>query len=251
MKSHFKSGFTIVELVIVISIIVILSGISIMTYQTIRRDARDAKRKADIEILVGRFEKYYETRGEYPTGCSNRTAANSTHCIEYSGTAPPLFSSPTSNPDAFYKATTISQLKTLFPELPDTLGDPTQQDGMPFNTARYDVYGNGGLGNGTGKFAYFYVGQMRGVPGQGVTSRAIIGPNNNTEIACDTSSHFWFRRIGESSSITYPYVLAYFSESKNKWYVYQGKHSNEELTMSTSSTVSVRGQTIGNCVFVQ
>ena len=50
------SGFTLVELLVVISIIAVLSVIGIAVYTTIQPDARNAKRRADIDAIAKALE---------------------------------------------------------------------------------------------------------------------------------------------------------------------------------------------------
>lgn len=65
MKS--KSGFTIVELLIVIVVIAILAAISIVAYNGIQTRARDTQRANDISVLVKALEIYRVNNGQYPT----------------------------------------------------------------------------------------------------------------------------------------------------------------------------------------
>lgn len=51
-----KRGFTLVELMVVISIISILSVIGIVLYSNAQKSARDTKRKADINAIVTAME---------------------------------------------------------------------------------------------------------------------------------------------------------------------------------------------------
>jgi prepilin-type N-terminal cleavage/methylation domain-containing protein len=64
MKS--KSGFTIVELLIVIVVIAILAAISIVAYNGIQSRARDAERKSDISAIQKHIEIFYINNGFYP-----------------------------------------------------------------------------------------------------------------------------------------------------------------------------------------
>jgi type II secretion system protein G len=61
-----SSGFTIVELLIVIVIIGILAAITIATYSGIQSRARDTQRKSDIAQLTKAIESYYAVNGDYP-----------------------------------------------------------------------------------------------------------------------------------------------------------------------------------------
>ena len=61
------SGFTIVELLIVIILIGILSTISIMSFSRVQASSRDTERSSKINILAEALEKYYDQNGEYPS----------------------------------------------------------------------------------------------------------------------------------------------------------------------------------------
>lgn len=62
------SGFTIVELLIVIVVIAILAAISIVAYTGIQARANDSQRASDISSLTKALELYYIHEGEYPPG---------------------------------------------------------------------------------------------------------------------------------------------------------------------------------------
>lgn len=62
-----RSGFTIVEVTIVVTIIAILAAISIVAYSRVQADARDAERASKMRIIADALEKYYKDNGEYPS----------------------------------------------------------------------------------------------------------------------------------------------------------------------------------------
>jgi prepilin-type N-terminal cleavage/methylation domain-containing protein len=62
-----QSGFTIVELLIVIVVIGILATLVIVTFSGIQQKARDTKRKTDINAIDSHVEAYYANSGNYPT----------------------------------------------------------------------------------------------------------------------------------------------------------------------------------------
>jgi prepilin-type N-terminal cleavage/methylation domain-containing protein len=62
-----QSGFTIVELLIVIVIIGILATLVIVTFSGVQQKARDSERKTDINALAGQLEAGYANKGYYPT----------------------------------------------------------------------------------------------------------------------------------------------------------------------------------------
>ena len=70
-----KSGFTVVELLIVIVVIGILAALVLNTFSGIQARARDAERKTDLNALHTQLEVYYNDNGFYPT-LANITTAN-------------------------------------------------------------------------------------------------------------------------------------------------------------------------------
>ena len=81
MKNLTKKGFTLVELLVVISIIGLLSTIAIVSLGSARAKSRDTKRIADMKQISTALEQYYSDLGGYPavgtmlaTWVSNATA---------------------------------------------------------------------------------------------------------------------------------------------------------------------------------
>jgi len=61
-----KKGFTLVELLVSITIIGILANIGLSTFTSAQQKSRDAKRKAHLKQLSDAFEAYYNDHGQYP-----------------------------------------------------------------------------------------------------------------------------------------------------------------------------------------
>jgi type II secretory pathway pseudopilin PulG len=61
-----KRGFTLVEIMIVVGIIIILVGIAIMAGNSARAVARDNQRLTDIRLLQLKLEDYRDQNGAYP-----------------------------------------------------------------------------------------------------------------------------------------------------------------------------------------
>lgn len=71
MSFRSSRGFTLIELVVVISILAILSGVLVPRVTNHLKSARDARRLADIKAVRGAIEQYYMDKGVYPTPNAN------------------------------------------------------------------------------------------------------------------------------------------------------------------------------------
>lgn len=58
-KFQIKKGFTLLEMLVVIGIIAIMVSLSIASYSTAQKKARDAKRKADLRSFQTVMEQCY------------------------------------------------------------------------------------------------------------------------------------------------------------------------------------------------
>lgn len=76
IKKQSKSGFSLVELLVVIAIIGILSTLSVIALNNAREKARDARRITDIKQVQTALELYYNDENSYPSSVTmNGTAA--------------------------------------------------------------------------------------------------------------------------------------------------------------------------------
>src|SRR4051812_15151276 len=70
-----QSGFTIVELLIVIVVIGILAALVITTYSGIQAKARNSKRQTDVQAVQTQLEAYFAQNGHYPSLTDMNTAS--------------------------------------------------------------------------------------------------------------------------------------------------------------------------------
>lgn len=68
MRAHLRSGFTIVELLIVVVVIAILAAIVIVSYNGIRQRAVDSSVRSSVQQAATKIESYFVTSGDvYPS----------------------------------------------------------------------------------------------------------------------------------------------------------------------------------------
>ena len=67
---QFKKAFTLIEIIVVVTIIGLLSGGAAISYSSLTRASRDAKRKVDLEQIRAALEMYRSSEpsaiGQYP-----------------------------------------------------------------------------------------------------------------------------------------------------------------------------------------
>ena len=128
-----KSGFTIVELLIVIAIIGILAAVTLVTYSGTQVRARDARRTHDMVAIMEALELYRFDHGTYPPS-NGQDSPNSSSDVP-SGY---VYSSAY----GYSYATNGSWLRTLVDGkyLPEAPVDPINNDAHYYN---YYVYNNG------------------------------------------------------------------------------------------------------------
>lgn len=67
MKIYYRRGFTLVELLVAISIIGVILSISFFGIQNARKSSRDGKRKSDLEAVRSALEMYRSDNNKYPS----------------------------------------------------------------------------------------------------------------------------------------------------------------------------------------
>lgn len=71
-----NKGFTLLEILVVISIIGILMALGAAAFSVAQRKGRDARRRGDMKSIQNGFEQYYATSGSvYTDPCSDMATA--------------------------------------------------------------------------------------------------------------------------------------------------------------------------------
>lgn len=204
MKS--KSGFTLVEILVIIAVIAILSTVALIGNQKVQQSARDSKRKADIVALANELEKYYERNGEYPRTCSN----SSSYC--------PMAS-------AFLYTTSLSATQAILSGIPNNFKDPLYTSGRFIS---YEI--------GSNDHAYFYFGGVVNTSTDTLTKLdtdviSLANANGNpSSISCKyTAANI---PVGKNTT----YLVGYYSEYDARFKIYSGGKGVQFTKLSGDSS---------------
>ena len=67
IRTRHLPAFTLLELMITISVIAVLAGILTFAFTSTQKSTRDTARDTQVRIISDALEKYYRTNGEYPS----------------------------------------------------------------------------------------------------------------------------------------------------------------------------------------
>ena len=90
-----SQGFTLIEILVVVTIIVLLTASAVVTYSIFFKQARDAKRKTDLEQVRAALEMYRSNNDTYPVGLSWAILSSLTSPVIYIQSLPSDPKNPT------------------------------------------------------------------------------------------------------------------------------------------------------------
>ena len=70
IRKKLQSGFTLLELLVVISIIGILLAVAGVAFSSAQQQGRDSRRVSDMQAVQKAFEQYYSQNGTYSATCT-------------------------------------------------------------------------------------------------------------------------------------------------------------------------------------
>ncbi|MFA5184462.1 MAG: type II secretion system protein [Patescibacteria group bacterium] len=154
IKFYPNTGFTLVELIVVIAIIGLLSSLSIVGLNSAREKAKITRRLADMKQIQTALEVYYDIYGYYPPPNNNDD-----NCSGWD----------TGNKDHELLAGYLPGIMNIVPGDQDTTG---------CNGYNYYRYGTGNYGCNSARGAYYVLG-IRGTGKTYPTSPGWTCPNRS------------------------------------------------------------------------
>lgn len=97
-----QSGFTLLEILVTVSIITLILTLGIVSYNQVFITSRDSTRKSDLQIISNALEQYKSNTGNYPTNLDN-----------ISSYLNPIPQDPKTKIDYIYNASPSSCLETI------------------------------------------------------------------------------------------------------------------------------------------
>lgn len=104
-----NKGFTFIELLVTVTIIAVLVSVGVVSYGSVNKRSRDAKRRGDVEQLRSVLEMYRADNGSYPNaGSGSWTDASALSTTLVSTYLPAIPADPKTTQTYRYQATNLS-----------------------------------------------------------------------------------------------------------------------------------------------
>lgn len=93
-RMYSSAGFSLIELMIAISIVAIVSALGITSINTIQKNSRDTQRQADLRTIQSALQQYYADQNRYPSTLDSELT-DGTAFTDCSGKASPCTATKT------------------------------------------------------------------------------------------------------------------------------------------------------------
>jgi prepilin-type N-terminal cleavage/methylation domain-containing protein len=87
VRQNHNKGFTLVELLVIISIIGFLAALTLVALSSARIKSRDARRVSDIRQIISGLELYFNSCNSFPVEATAITIGDASNQALYKGTA--------------------------------------------------------------------------------------------------------------------------------------------------------------------
>lgn len=166
----YENGYTLIEILLVISIITLLSSVVLSSYKTVKLSSRDATRKVNATQVSKALELHYFSEGKYPSG----TFYSGWDLGAYPDSDGSCWCKDINDPEQLElkKALVGSGLLSKLPQ------DPIPKEGGQF------------LYDGVGKGFYYSSNGQSYVLGTYLENSEFVPPPYNTESLCSAAGNF-------------------------------------------------------------
>lgn len=186
-----NGGFTLVELMTVISIIAFLSSVSISGLQAAKSKAQESKVTQEIRQYQNAFSLYYSQNGSFPMpkdGRNNPIVSDQTSS-GYVCLGPVNSSCTIADDDYLGNRALNDSLSPYFKTTPAINGEPVVTNGITYQGAYYECTEISGSGsNAVCKEAKIYWAQKGSSCGIGFASATSISDTHNGSLVCLASA---------------------------------------------------------------
>lgn len=209
-KNSSVSGFTLVEVLIVVVVIVILASIAIVGYNSIYKSAQEEKRLADMTVMQQGLERFYSNNGEYPGSDSG----------DLSEVSWATYSDARINTES-----TLGDLKEIIPAIDENFGDPSRSTDIYFST--YPSYSDR---------TYFYIGGISHGPSYSLSGSYVRDIPLNGGLVQRCRIGYSIQNTTGNEKRTLAYIIGYYSESKNQYVFFSGRQGTKRTIEATSTS---------------
>jgi general secretion pathway protein G len=115
MKTRARKGFTMIELLVSVTIIAVLTIIGVVSYSSVNKRSRDVKRKSDMEQMRSALEMYRSDNGEYPdTGAGAFADASGLTAFLVTTYMPSIPSDPNADNSYYYQPVATAGVNSTY-----------------------------------------------------------------------------------------------------------------------------------------
>lgn len=208
MKS--RSGFTLVEMLIVIVVLGILAGIVGISYSRQQASSRTDRRIADVKTIASSLDNYYQNNGNYPVTCGmpNTNILHLRGCSGFGDTSAPwyYFKNGMVIVDMIPAGASASTVRNVLPSVTEQLRDPRAPDG----SAQINQLSGANIA----AFTYYVFSPDIIFASSGGTGTQSFNNPNGGSITCR------YTTVGAASptqALPQQYIIGYYDELQRTW----------------------------------